>query len=276
MTLAKIKQVQALTIAGFDSGGGAGLQADLKTFQECKVFGTSVLTALPIQNTRGVKKVYDIPLAAIQDQLEVVAEDFKISAYKMGMLFTTEIIQLIAAFIQGQDFGYLVVDPVMIAKSGQKLLLDSAITSLIKDILPLATVITPNLPEAEVILQRKIEGSIEMEQAAYELQRLGAKNVVIKGGHSQDFEVSADVLLLDDGTIHWFSSPRIDTENTHGTGCTFSACITAELAKGASVKEAVEIAKAFIEAALSYPIDVGHGHGPTNHWAYNERNGLDG
>ncbi len=270
ISISKTEKSQALTIAGFDSGGGAGLQADLKTFQERDVFGTCVLTALPIQNTMGVKKVYDLPIEAIQDQLSVVAEDFNLSAVKTGMLFTEEIITVVTDFLTKNDFGPLVVDPVMVAKSGQKLLLDDGIDSLIYRLLPLATVITPNIPEAEVILNHPIPDSAAMEKAALEIQRLGPKNVVIKGGHSNDAKQAADVLLLQDGSLHWLASRRIATENTHGTGCTFSACVTAELAKGKNVLEAVALGKDFIQAAISHPINVGHGHGPTNHWAYRE------
>ncbi|MBP1047478.1 bifunctional hydroxymethylpyrimidine kinase/phosphomethylpyrimidine kinase [Enterococcus sp. BWM-S5] len=260
--------IQALTIAGFDSGGGAGLQADLKTFQERMVFGTSVLTALPIQNTQGVKSVYDIPLAAISDQLEVIAEDFSIQAVKTGMLFTDEIIHLTADFLKKVDFGPLVIDPVMIAKSGHALLKDSAVKALIEELLPLAAVVTPNIPEAEVITGMAITSKNAMMEAGKKIQSLGVGNVVVKGGHHIEGNESADLLLLSTGGSEWLSAERIETKKTHGTGCTFSACITAELAKGVSVEQAVRTAKAFIQAAISDSIDVGHGNGPTNHWAY--------
>lgn len=260
--------IQALTIAGFDSGGGAGMQADLKTFQERIVFGTSVLTALPIQNTQGVKKVYDIPMEAIQDQLEIIKEDFKISAVKTGMLFTAEITQLVSTFLRNTDFGPLVIDPVMIAKSGHALLKETAVTALVEELLPQAMVITPNIPEAEVIANRTISTKEDMLAAAKEIQLLGVKNVVIKGGHHLEGTQSTDLLLLEDGQADWLSAPRIATKNTHGTGCTFSACITAELAKGRSVREAVHTAKGFIQAAIADGIQVGFGNGPTNHWAF--------
>lgn len=260
--------IQALSIAGFDSGGGAGLQADLKTFQERQVFGTSVLTALPIQNTQGVKKVYDLPIQAIQEQLEVIAEDFSISAVKTGMLFTEEITHLVADFLTHSAFGPLVVDPVMIAKSGHALLKDSAVKALITEIIPQSFVITPNIPEAEVISQMNIGTKEEMVLAAKKIQLLGAKNVVVKGGHHLDGDNSSDVILLESGAIEWVSSKRINTKNTHGTGCTFSACIAAELAKGIDVLTAVTTAKHFIQAAIEDGIQVGHGNGPTNHWAY--------
>lgn len=266
--------IQALTIAGFDSGGGAGMQADLKTFQERFVFGTSVLTALPIQNTQGVKKVYDIPLEAIQDQLDVINEDFKISAVKTGMLFTASITQLVSAFLKTVDFGPLVVDPVMIAKSGHALLKDSAVKALIEELLPQAFVITPNIPEAEVITNMTITTKEDMVIAAKKIQLLGVKNVVVKGGHHLEGTESSDLLLLEDGQQEWLSATRIETKNTHGTGCTFSACIAAELAKGNDVRAAVHTAKGFIQVAIADGIQVGCGNGPTNHWAFRkvERN----
>lgn len=260
--------IQALTIAGFDSGGGAGMQADLKTFQEREVFGTSVLTALPIQNTMGVKKIYDLPLQAISDQLEVIKEDFAINATKTGMLFTAEIIELVADFLARADFGQLVVDPVMIAKGGAALLQESAVTSLCQRLLPLATVITPNIPEAEVITGMAIETEADMLEAASRVQSLGVKHALIKGGHRIVGDTAKDLLLTQEGTRHWFETPRIATKNTHGTGCTFSACLTAELAKGTDIEAAVATSKAFIQAAIADQLSVGHGNGPTNHWAY--------
>jgi hydroxymethylpyrimidine/phosphomethylpyrimidine kinase len=260
--------IQALSIAGFDSGGGAGLQADLKTFQERMVFGTSVLTALPIQNTQGVQKVYAIPLEAIEDQLAVIKADFKLAAVKTGMLFTADITKLVADFFKTAAFGPLVVDPVMIAKSGHALLKESAVAALIEHILPQAFVVTPNIPEAEVMSGMTILTQEDMVKAGKKIQRLGAKNVVVKGGHHLEGDQSTDLLLLENGQCDWLSAPRINTKNTHGTGCTFSACITAELAKGKTVSEAVHTAKAFIQAAIADGISVGLGNGPTNHWAY--------
>lgn len=260
--------IQALTIAGFDSGGGAGLQADLKTFQERMVFGTSVLTALPVQNTQGVKSVYDIPLSAISDQLKAIEEDFSINAVKTGMLFTEDIIRLTSAFLKQGNFGPLVIDPVMVAKSGHALLKESAVQALMEELLPLATVVTPNIPEAEVMTETSISSKEDMIEAGKMIQALGAKNVIVKGGHHLEGNESSDMLLLSNGEIDWLSSERIQTKKTHGTGCTFSACVTAELAKGFSVQEAVHTGKAFIQAAISDSIDVGLGNGPTNHWAY--------
>lgn len=259
---------QALTIAGFDGGGGAGMQADLKTFQERLVFGISVLTALPIQNTKGVTNVFDLPVDAIAEQLASIKEDFKIKAVKTGMLFTAEITTLVAEFLRTADFDPLVVDPVMIAKSGHALLKDSAVAAVKEKLLPLAVVVTPNIPEAEVLTGMTIATKEEMIAAGKKIQQMGAKNVVVKGGHHTEGANSEDMLLLENGLTQWLPGKRIDTKNTHGTGCTFSACITAELAKGYSAEEAVITAKAYIQAAIEDGIFVGHGNGPTNHWAY--------
>lgn len=259
---------QALTIAGSDSGGGAGIQADLKSFQERQVFGTSVLTAVTAQNTLGVHAILNLPLATISSQLEAIASDFYIRAFKTGMLANAEVIELIAHYLRKNNFGPLVVDPVMVAKGGAALLADSAMDALKKELIPLATLITPNLPEAEMIIGQTLTTKKEIEKAAKKIQIMGAKNVVIKGGHRLDVTDAADFLLLEDGSSEWLSKPRIDTKRTHGTGCTFSAVITAELAKGQDVLSAVRIAKDFIHTAITNGIEVGHGQGPVNHWAY--------
>ena len=261
---------QALTIAGSDSGGGAGIQADLKTFQERRVFGTSVITAITAQNTRGVHDILNVPLATIRSQLEAVADDFQIRAVKTGMLANAEVMEHVVALLQPAQFGPLVVEPVMIAKGGASLLASSAMDALKTQLIPLATVITPNLPEAQWIVGSPLTTKAEIEEAAKKIQQLGAKNVIIKGGHRLDVSDATDFLRLESGDSEWLSKPRVATNRTHGTGCTYSAVITAELAKGKSVSEAVHLAKDFIHQAISTPIDVGHGHGPVNHWAYRE------
>ena len=261
---------QTLTIAGSDSGGGAGIQADLKTFQMQGVFGTSVITAVTAQNTLGVFDIHPIPLNTIQAQLEAVKNDFQIASAKIGMLGTADIIECVADFLKNRPFGTLVIDPVMIAKGGAPLLQQQAVSALSKYLLPLADVITPNIPEAEALTGFKISDTASIQQAALDLQKQGAKNVIIKGGHSLNSQSQQcqDWILLQDGELFVLESPRFDTPHTHGTGCTFSACLTAELAKGAPLKSAVKTAKDFITAAISHPLNIGHGHGPTNHWAY--------
>ena len=262
---------QALTIAGSDSGGGAGIQADLKTFQMRKVFGTSVITAVTAQNSTGVFDIHAIPLSTIESQLKAVASAFDIRAFKIGMLGTAETIECVAAFLQARPFGQLVLDPVMIAKGGQPLLPNSAVAALKQHLLPLADVITPNLPEAYALTGVEIVDCKSAEKSARLLQAQGVKNVVIKGGHLQDShsEICFDYVFSEPGDFT-LQSPRFDTPHTHGTGCTFSACITAELAKGYPLDTAIRTAKAYITAAISHPLNIGHGHGPTNHWAYQD------
>lgn len=267
---------QALTIAGSDSGGGAGIQADLKTFQMRKVFGTSVITAITAQNTLGVYDIHPIPLKTIESQLNAVAEDFQIRAFKIGMLGTAEIIECVANAIQQYDFGKLVLDPVMIAKGGAPLLQQSAVAALKTALLPFATVITPNLPEAEALTGVKIVDDLTACQAAEALQKMGVETVVIKGGHSGNSQspVCRDWIFTPSGEFS-LECPRFDTPHTHGTGCTFSACLTAELAKGATVEQAIRTAKAFITAAIQMPLGIGAGNGPTNHWAYQDERRTD-
>ncbi|MGX3021906.1 bifunctional hydroxymethylpyrimidine kinase/phosphomethylpyrimidine kinase [Ursidibacter sp. B-7004-1] len=269
------KIAQVLTIAGSDSGGGAGIQADLKTFQMRGVFGTSVITAVTAQNTLGVFDIHTIPLNTIESQLKAIADDFQINAFKVGMLGTSEIIECVAENIKRYDFGIFVLDPVMIAKGGSALLQQNAIQSLSQKLLPLATVITPNIPEAESLTGIQIHDEQSLLQAAKSLRQQGAKTVVIKGGHSMNSqsEICRDWVFSDNETFY-VDSPRFNTPHTHGTGCTFSACLTAELAKGYSLKQALHTAKAFITQAINQPLGIGQGYGPTNHWAYKEEQAV--
>jgi len=261
---------KALTIAGSDSGGGAGIQADLKTFQELKVFGMSAITAVTAQNTLGVQGVYPLPVEAVTAQMDSIGEDLGVDAVKTGMLFSSEIISAVAKKIQHYQWRNLVVDPVMIAKGGATLLEKEALTALTRDLIPLAAIVTPNIPEAATITEMKIETLAQREEAAKAIYQMGAKNVIIKGGHDEQSEQVVD-LLYDGQQFYYLEGKRINTRHTHGTGCTFAAAITAELAKGNSVTEAVKIAKAFIEAAIEDQLGIGGGHGPTNHWAYQNR-----
>jgi hydroxymethylpyrimidine/phosphomethylpyrimidine kinase len=262
---------KALTIAGSDSGGGAGIQADLKTFQELEVFGMSVLTAVTAQNTLGVQAVYPMTAEAVIKQIESIGEDMGTDALKTGMLFNAEIIKVVSEMIDYYNWKNVVVDPVMIAKGGASLLQMEAITALREYLLPHAMVITPNIPEAEVLTGLKIRTVEDKQEAAKRLYDLGVKNVVLKGGHEENQNDSID-LLYDGKDFTTFTSRRVLTKNTHGTGCTFSAVITAELAKGVRVYDAVTKAKHFIQAAIEDQLLIGQGHGPTNHWAYRKRN----
>ncbi|WP_100398357.1 bifunctional hydroxymethylpyrimidine kinase/phosphomethylpyrimidine kinase [Bacillus sp. FJAT-44742] len=258
---------KALTIAGSDSGGGAGIQADLKTFQERGVFGTSVITAVTAQNTLGVHGVYPQSLESIEAQLHAVLSDIGADALKTGMLFSAEIIELVSKLCKDYNVTNIVVDPVMIAKGGSELLQQEAVEALTTQLLPLATVITPNLPEAEKILGAgSIKTLSDMKEAVRELKSLGPQSVVLKGGHLED-EIATD-LFFDGERMIPFETPRIDTKHTHGTGCTFAACIAAELAKGNSLVESVTVAKQFITAAIEHSLMLGTGIGPTNHAAH--------
>ncbi|WCK54924.1 bifunctional hydroxymethylpyrimidine kinase/phosphomethylpyrimidine kinase [Aneurinibacillus sp. Ricciae_BoGa-3] len=261
---------KALTIAGSDSGGGAGIQADLKTFQELDVFGMSALTAVTAQNTLGVQGVYPLEIEAVARQIDSIGEDLGADAVKTGMLFSSEIIRTIADKIKQYGWRNLVVDPVMVAKGGAPLLQQEAVKAVIEHLLPLAMVITPNIPEAEVLAGMAIQNLADREEAASVIKQMGAQYVVIKGGHDEASDNLAD--LLYDGTeFIYLESRRIPTRHTHGTGCTFSAAIAAELAKGNTVTDAVQTAKDFIQAAIEDSLEIGAGHGPTNHWAFQRR-----
>ncbi|MCM3669338.1 bifunctional hydroxymethylpyrimidine kinase/phosphomethylpyrimidine kinase [Mesobacillus maritimus] len=264
-----MKPYKALTIAGSDSGGGAGIQADLKTFQELHAYGMTALTAVTAQNTLGVQDVYPLSAKMVQKQIQSVGEDIGVDALKTGMLFNAEIITAVAESVRYYNWNQLVVDPVMIAKGGASLLLKQAVDALKKELLPLAMVVTPNIPEAEVLTGINIRTNIDKQDAAKRIFNMGAKHVIIKGGHDEDSSESAD-LLYDGSEFTLFTNKRIPTNNTHGTGCTFSAAITAELAKGSTVKEAISTAKHYIQAAIENQIFIGQGHGPTNHWAYKQ------
>lgn len=257
---------QVLTIAGSDSGGGAGIQADLKTFQELGVFGTSVLTAVTAQNTRGVHGVEAVSPELITQQLDAIGSDFSIAACKTGMLFDASRIEAVATGVKRYVFNRLVVDPVMIAKGGAPLLQDTAVDALKTSLLPLATVVTPNVPEAEVLTGLTIRSFNDRLEAARRMLAYGVRAVILKGGHLEG--ETAEDLIMTESEVFLLSAPRIQTSDTHGTGCTFSAALTAELAKGRSIMEAAVTAKRFIQSAITHGLEIGAGHGPTNHWAY--------
>lgn len=257
---------QALSIAGSDSGGGAGMQADLKTMQMRQVFATTVLVAITAQNTLGVQDAMTLPPKMISAQFASLASDLKIRACKTGMLGDVPTVETVVENLKKYDFGPLILDPVMVAKGGAHLLTDDAVDAVRDQLLPLAALVTPNLPEAEVLTGMDIKDEAAMAKAGKKLKELGAKNVLVKGGHLAGGAAS-DFVLLEDGSSFWMTSPRVDTKRTHGTGDTISACITAELAKGVSMENAIRTGKAYVEATIRNTIQVGHGHGPLNHWA---------
>lgn len=258
---------RALTIAGSDSGGGAGIQADIKTFQELGVFGMSAITVLTAQNTLGVQGVYPQSVECIAEQLDSVLSDIGADAVKTGMLYSADIIEIVAEKLSAHGRPTLVVDPVMFAKGGTPLLKQEAMDALRTKLLPLATLITPNIPEAcELVGAKEITCVEQMERAAKQLHELGSKYVLVKGGHLEG-PSSVDVLYDGQSFLH-LESRRIPTNHTHGTGCTLSAAIAAQLAKGDSIQSAVQTAKAFITAAIDHALPIGGGIGPTNHAAY--------
>lgn len=251
----------ALTVAGSDSGGGAGIQADLKTFAALGVHGASALTAVTAQNTVGVSDILELPLELIRAQIDRVAEDLEIAAAKTGMLSSAEIIETVAAALIANRITLLVVDPVMVAKGGARLLHPEAVAALRDRLLPLATVLTPNLPEAEVLLGRPVVTLAERREAARALHSLGPTAVVVKGGHAEGDAID---VFFDGVSIRELSASRRATGNTHGSGCTFSAAIAAGLAHGFDLETAVEKAKDFITLAIEHSLEIGHGHGPVN------------
>jgi hydroxymethylpyrimidine/phosphomethylpyrimidine kinase len=257
-----------LTIAGSDSGGGAGIQADLKTFSALGTYGASVITALTAQNTRAVTAIHDVPPAFVEAQLDAVFDDIDFTAVKIGMLSRPEIIDAVAEGLRRHGARNVVLDPVMVAKSGDRLLRPEAIAALRERLLPLATVITPNLPEAAVLLDREeARDAAGMIEAAARLRTLGPQAVLLKGGHLENGAESIDV--LDDGAGPLtLAAPRIATGNTHGTGCTLSSAIAALLARGLALRDAVREAKAYVTAAIRAAdrLSVGHGHGPVHHF----------
>lgn len=252
-----------LTIAGSDSGGGAGIQADLKTFHAFGCYGMSVLTAITAQNTLGVHGVQDLPPEFVAIQLESVVSDIGVDAAKTGMLSNAEIIHALAQKIQALQIPHLVVDPVMRAKGGDPLLRDDAQQALIEEIIPLAEVITPNLPEAEVLSGMQIESKDDMKAAAEIIHRKGAQNVLVKGGHRNEDALD---ILFDGNEFTEYFAEKIPTQNTHGTGCTYSAAIAANLALGKNVQEAIATSKKYITVAIRNSLNLGHGIGPLNHF----------
>ena len=254
----------ALTIAGSDSGGGAGIQADLKTFHTFGVFGTSAITAITAQNTVGVSAVHTVPVDVVRAQIDAVVPDLQPAAVKTGMLATAELIHTVAVAISEYGLDLYVMDPVMVATSGDRLLDEDAEASLVRELLPLAAVVTPNLHEAAILTGCPVENLDDMRVAARTLVEMGAGAALLKGGH---LEGDAMDLLWDGREEHVWRKERIDTPHTHGTGCTLSAAIAASLAKGRRLEDAVARAVDFVGRAIASAPGLGSGHGPVNHFA---------
>ena len=260
---------RALTIAGSDSGGGAGIQADLKTFAAFGVYGAAAITAVTAQNTLGVQAIHEVPASIVAAQIDVVLSDIGADAVKTGMLFSTAIVEVVSSRLRAHGVTRLVVDPVMVAKGGDRLLRADAVAALRELLLPLAAVVTPNAPEAAVIAGCAVVDELTAREAARRIHALGPRVVIVKGGHLGG-DRAADIVF--DGTsFEMLSAPRVDTPHTHGTGCTFSAAIAASLASGASPLDAARAAKAFLHGAIEHAEPLGAGHGPVNHlWRYHD------
>ena len=267
MPNSKMKYVRALTIAGSDNSGGAGIQADLKTFSALGCYGMSVITALTAQNTLGVNGIQELSPGFVAQQIESILDDVGVDAIKIGMLFNTPVIEQVAECLRALDATPIVLDPVMFAKSGDRLLQEDAVSALRTELLPMATVLTPNIAEAAALLDHAIDSPQDMENAARDLCALGPQAVVVKGGNLSGNE-SNDCLCIGGDAVHWLKQKRIATHNVHGTGCTFSSAIAAFLARGVSIEDAVHQAKVYLTGALKAGAErtLGKGKGPVLHF----------
>lgn len=254
---------KVLTIAGSDSSGGAGIQADIKTITVQGMFAMSVITALTAQNTMGVFAVQEATAEFVSQQMECVFEDIRPDAVKIGMVSSIQIIEVIAKKLLEYDAKNIVLDPVMVATSGGKLMRDGAVDALVKNLIPIASLITPNIQEAEILADMKISDTKEMKIAAEKMAKLMDCDILIKGGHLE--ESSDDLLFTRKSEAIWFNAEKIDNANTHGTGCTLSSAIACGLADGLSMAESVRRAKDFVNGAIGARLDIGHGRGPLNH-----------
>ena len=259
---------RVLTIAGSDSGGGAGIQADLKTFAANGCYGMSVITALTAQNTQGVTAIHALPPSFAVEQMTAVFTDIGADAVKIGMLYSAELIEAVAEGLNQFHAHNIVLDPVMVAQSGDKLLQDSAIQAVKDHLMPVADVVTPNLPEAEVLLGRKIESFEDVKRAARELASNGGRSILIKGGHMAESNSTDLLYLTEEDRFVILEAERIDSRNNHGTGCTLSSAIAANMARGSDIEAAVGKAKTFISNAIraGAAYKIGHGHGPVHHF----------
>lgn len=260
------RYTRLLSIAGSDSGGGAGIQADLKTFAALGCYGMTAITAITAQNTQGVRSIQGIAPDVLRDQIDAVVEDIGVDAVKIGMLHAPEIVHTVAQAIDRHHLRQVVLDPVMVATSGAVLIDQDAVDVLVRALFPRAVLVTPNLDEASLLVGRPLRTVQDLEPAAHALLTMGARSVLVKGGHLPGDEV-VDLLLTSDGRAHWMRAPRIQSANTHGTGCTLSSAIAAHLALGAALDDAVIRARQFVRGALDGGalVRTGHGSGPLNH-----------
>lgn len=259
---------KALSIAGFDGSGGAGIQADIKTFSALGCYAASALTSLPVQNTMGVRSVFDIPTLCVEEQIRAILEDIPMDAVKIGVLHRHAIIESVGKILKKFKLKNIVIDPVMVAKRGEALLIADSIAAMQEHLFPMTTVLTPNLLEASVLLGREITKKHQMEQAGLDLLAMGPEAVVVKGGHLMGDCDDCLVIRGKEIEIHWFENPRIQSKNTHGTGCTFSSAVTAYLAHGNTILDAVRKAKIYLTQAIEagVSIELGGGNGPVHHF----------
>lgn len=262
----EFEYLRVLSIAGSDSGGGAGIQADLKTFAALGCYGMTAITALTAQNTQGVRSIHGVPSDILRDQIDAVVEDLGVHAVKIGMLHSPEIVQTVAAAIDRHSLPNVVLDPVMVATSGAVLIDNPAIAVLVGELFRRSALVTPNLDEASLLVGHRLDSEAAMEQAARKLLAMGAPAVLLKGGHLAGDTV-CDLLITEKGELHWLRAPRIHSANTHGTGCTLSSAIAVHLALDASLLEAVQAAHAYVRVALEAgrKVHTGSGSGPLNH-----------
>jgi len=256
-----------LTIAGFDGSGGAGIQADMKTISALGCYATSALTALPVQNTTGVKSIFSIPEQVVGDQIETILEDIFPNAIKIGMIHTSELVKTVVEKLSAYPNLPIIFDPVMVATSGDKLIKDETIQTIVQQLFPIASVITPNLDEAEILAEMKIENVEQMKIAGEKIMKLGCQSVLLKGGHLKTEKLTS-LYFLPDGSIESFDFTKFETNNTHGSGCTLSSAIASYLAQGKSMLQAVTLGQNYIHQAILHGKDVvtGKGNGPVNHF----------
>ena len=261
-----MKKKSALTIAGSDSSGGAGIQADLKTMHGCGVYGMSAITAITAQNTTGVRSIMKVTGEVLSDQLDMVFTDIYPDAVKIGMTFQSDLIEVIADRLSYYKAGNIVLDPVMVATSGARLMEEDGISALCARLIPLASLITPNIPEAEVLLgSDEIKTRDDMEAASGRITQIYGCNCLLKGGHMINDRLSSDVLTTTDGKLFWYESERVDNPNTHGTGCTLSSAIASYMALGFDIPDSIEKAKEYLDKSIRQQLDLGRGHGPLWH-----------
>ncbi len=259
---------KVLSIAGFDGSGGAGIQADLKTFSALGCYGATALTSLPVQNTVGVRSIFDISTLCVEEQIKAILDDIQMNAVKIGMLHRQDIIESVAHILGQYTVPNIVLDPVMVAKSGDKLLLPNAIATMKERLFRITTVLTPNLLEASELLGREIQTKAQMEKAALDLIEMGPQAVVVKGGHLKGNCDDCLCLKNPNIEIHWLPGPRIQTKNTHGTGCTYSAAIASFLARGFNIFDSVKQAKQYLTKSIEAgaKLNIGRGNGPVHHF----------